>query len=185
MTSETRIDTLVLEEFELRRADLDGSVARIVASSHRGREPAIPLLTDIEERRSVATVRAFQLGESNGLDADEHAALDPFVSVWHAPRRYRPRITERSQSPPTYYRLAVTESGINDGSELLRPTTAGVTAGGNASEVGLLWIGEPVGTHAGLLILLGNRDGLDRTHGSQWPLPLSRQLGVRIYDSRT
>jgi hypothetical protein len=185
MSNEARIDTLVLEEFELRRPDLDGSVARIVGSSHRGREPAIPLLTDIEQRRSVATVRAFRRGESHGPDADEHAALDPFVSVWHPPRHYRPRITERSQNAPTYYRLAVTESGINDGAELLSPTTADATRSGTASAVGLLWIGQPVGTHAGLLILLGNRDREDRPDALEWPLPLSRQLGVRIYDSRT
>jgi hypothetical protein len=185
MTNEARIDRLVLEEFELRRADLDGSVARIVATSHHGREPAIPLLTDIEERRSVATVRAFHEGEPTGPDAAEHAALDPFVSVWQPPRHYRPRITERSQSPPSHYRLAVTESGINDGSELLSRTTADATAAGAPSAVGLLWIGQPVGTHAGLLILLGNRDDQGRPDAVEWPLPLSRRLGVRIYDSGT
>lgn len=184
MTNEERIDTLVLEEFELHRADLDGSVARLVASSHRGRGPAIPLLTDIEQRRSVATVRAFHEGEPTGPDAAEHAALDPYVSVWQPPRYYRPRMTERSQSPPTHYRLAVTESGINDGSESLSPTTAGATATVTPSAVGLLWIGAPVGTYAGLLILLGDRDDQGRPD-AEWPRPLSHQLGVRIYDSQT
>ena len=49
---------------------------------------------------------------------------------------------------------------------------------------GLLWIGSPVGTHAGLLVLLGGRDDQPRPDAADWPLPMSRALGVRIYDNR-
>lgn len=179
------IDRLVLQEFHLRSADVDGTVARIVASSHHGREPAIPLLTSIDHPRAVATVRAFHEGEPTGPDVTERAALDPYVQEWQIPKHYRPRISERSQSPPSHYRLAVTESGINDtdsGSPSARP--ADTTREGTSSALGLLWIGSPVGTYAGLLVLLGNRDERAPPNGIDWPLPLSRQLGVRIYDSR-
>ena len=49
--------------------------------------------------------------------------------------------------------------------------------------LGLLWIGSPIGTHAGLLILVGGADEASAGHDRDgWPLPLSRYLGVRIYE---
>src|SRR5437016_14671139 len=110
------IQLLVLEEFRLHAADLDGAAARIVAASPRGIAPAIPLLTSIEDRRDVATLRALHAGEMSETDTVERADLDHLVSSWAAPKHYGPRVTERSQSPPSSFRLAVTESGINAGS---------------------------------------------------------------------
>jgi hypothetical protein len=46
-----------------------------------------------------------------------------------------------------------------------------------------VWIGAPVGTYAGLLILLGNYEDPAQRHPFGWPLPLSRELGVRIYEN--
>src|SRR2546429_6061545 len=106
------IQLLVLEEFRLHTADLDGAAARIVAATPPGIEPAIPLLTSIEDRRDVATLRALHTGEGTEADAVERAGLDHLVSSWAAPKHYGPRVTERSQSPPSSFRLAVTESGI-------------------------------------------------------------------------
>lgn len=180
------IRVLVLEEFRLRVADLDGAVARIVAASPHGIEPAIPLLTSIDDRRDVAMLRAVHAGESTESDAAQHAALDPLVSSWGQPKHYGPRITERSQSPPSSFRLAVTESGINDGG--ISPVTLGEASVGDGTTsraVGLVWIGAPVGTHAGLLVLLGGYEDpvAVRADPSGWPLPLSRDLGVRIYET--
>jgi hypothetical protein len=179
------IELLVLEEFRLRVADLDGAAARIVAASKHGVEPLIPLLTSIDDRRDVAMLRALHAGERNEVDALQHAALDPLVSSWAAPRHYIPRITERSQTPASSFRLAVTESGINGGAP---PVTLGRGSGGNGTtnrSVGLLWIGAPVGTHAGLLLLLGSHEDRQPIEGDAlgWPLPLSRDLGVRIYET--
>lgn len=181
------IRVLVLEEFRLRAADVDGAAARIVAASPHGAEPIIPLLTSIDDRRDVATLRAVHTGESDATNAVQRATLDPLVSSWEPPKHYRPRITERSQSPPSSFRLAVTESGINDGGE--PPVTLGNAPvdGTTSHAVGLVWIGAPVGTHAGLLVLLGGYDdplAADRADPSGWPLPLSRDLGVRIYENR-
>ena len=177
------IQLLVLEEFRLHAADLDGAAARIVAASPRGIEPAIPLLTSIEDRRDVATLRALHASERSETDAVQHAALEPFVSSWAAPKHYLPRIAEHSQSPPSSFRMAVTESGISTSGLPAKKTvqqSRGNEAPGQA--VGLVWIGAPVGTHAGLLVLLGSYEPSGRD-SSGWPLPLSRDLGVRIYES--
>ena len=187
MSTADPIRLFVLEEFRLRAADLDGAAARIVAASAGGIEPAIPLLTSIDDRRDVATLRAVHAGEPTGADAAQHAALDPLVSRWAAPKHYGPRITGHSQNPPSRFRLAVTESGINTGR--VAPVTLGEEPAGDGSTsraVGLVWIGAPVGTHAGLLVLLGSYDepGAVGRDPSGWPLPLSRDLGVRIYEYR-
>jgi len=179
------IRLLVLEEFRLRDPDVDGAAARIVAASPRGIEPVIPLLTSIEDRRDVATLRALHDGESTESDAVQHAALDPLVSSWAVPKIYDPRITESSQSRPSSFRLAVTESGINAGG--VSPVTLGQEPAGEETTsraVGLLWIGAPVGTHGGLLVLLGSYDpAAVGSNRADWPLPLSRDLGVRIYEN--
>src|SRR5437879_12466142 len=115
MATENPICVLILEEFRLRTADADGAAARIVAESPRGIEPAIPLLTSIEDRRDVAMLRALHAGESTDRDAAQHAALDPFVSSWAVPKHYGPRLTEHSQRAPSSFRLGVPDSGINAG----------------------------------------------------------------------
>jgi hypothetical protein len=184
MSTDDPIELLVLEEFQLSTGDAHGAVMRIIERSHCGSEPRMPLLTSIDDRTNVAVLRGLHAGESSEPDAAEHAALDEFVSSWQVPKHYGPTITERSEIPPTYYRLAVTESGINDQDQ------AATIGGGSRldatfTDIGLLWIGRPVGTDAGLLVLLGGHGDANaamREHG--WPLPLSRRLGVRVYESR-
>jgi hypothetical protein len=187
MSIDNPIRVFVLEEFRLRAADLDGAAARIVAESPHGVEPVIPLLTSVEDRRDVATLRALHAGESTESDAAQHAALDPLVSSWAVPKHYGPRITEHSQSPSSSFRLAVTESGINAGGAPRLPLPEGSVEDETTSRaIGLLWIGAPVGTHAGLLVLLGSYGDDPRAVGGDplgWPLPLSRDLGVRIYEN--
>lgn len=187
MSTANPIQLLVLEEFRLRVEDFDGAVAQMVAASPHGIEPAIPLLTSIEDRRDVAMLRAVHAGEPTEADAAQHAALDPLVSSWGVPKLYGPRITAQSKSPPSSFRLAVTESGINDAG--VSPVTLrdGAAADETTSRaVGMVWIGAPVGTHAGLLVLLGSYEEDPpgaRDQPSGWPLPLSRDLGVRIYEN--
>jgi hypothetical protein len=184
MSTDNPIRVLVLEEFRLRVADVDGAAARIVADTPGGIEPTIPLLTSIDDRRDVATIRALHAEESTESNTLQHAALDPLVAKWAAPKHYGARMAEHSQSPPSSFRLAVTESGINTGG----PTAVGPpSAGGETTSrpVGLVWIGAPVGTHAGLLILVGNYEAAPTAEEGQlgWPLPMSRDLGVRIYEN--
>jgi hypothetical protein len=179
-----RISTLVLQEFRLHAADSAGEAARIIAAFSEGIEPAVPLLTSIEDDRDVAIVRGLHAGEPREGDPRQRAALDPLVASWQPLKHYGPRITERAETPPNYYRLAVTESGINLDFEPPEAVPHG-PVDGTTRQVGLLWIGRPIGTYAGLLTLVGSDDGdTQRPEALEWPLPISRSLGVRIYESQ-
>lgn len=184
MTSTTPINALVLQEFRLHAADSAGEVARIVAAFPRGIEPAVPLLTSIDDGRDVAIVRGLHAGEQTGADPMERAALDTLVATWQPVRWYGPRIAERSESPTTYYRMAVTESGINNAQTQPEAVPRAAADSSRSTRVGLLWIGSPTGTYAGLLTLLGTDNRAARGSDPREWLPLSRSLGVRIYESR-
>ena len=181
MTTDDPIEMIVLQEFRLRVADSDGAVARLVASSQPVGPDAIPLLTSIADHRDVATIRAQRA--SDPPNTDERAALGGFVARWDEPKHYLPRIAEGAQSPTAHYRLAVTESGINDTGPPDRAERA-TPGDGTAVPLGLIWIGRPVGSYAGLLVLLGHARDVDRAGrtAGQWPLSLSADLGVRIYE---
>ena len=191
MASTTPLNALVLQEFRLHAPDTAGEAARIVAAFPPGVEPAVPLLTSIDDDRDVAIVRGLHAGEQTEADPVQRAALDPLVATWQPVRRYGPRIAERSETPSTYYRMAVTESGINNvkladsphGVDQA-PVAEDLTPRSTSKPVGLLWIGQPVGTHAGLLTLLGSDDPEARRSEPRDWLPLSRSLGVRIYESQ-
>jgi hypothetical protein len=182
-----RIDTFVLQEFRLHAAEGAHDAARIVSAFSKGRENAVPLMTSIDDLRDVATVRALHPGETADGDPDERAALEPLVASWRPSKKYGPRIAEHAVSPPTYYRLAVTESGINNADPDPDATVPRqLNDASSSAQLGLLWIGLPLGTHAGLLTLVGsNGDGhAMRPDPRVWPLPFSRPLGVRIYETR-
>lgn len=178
-------DTFLLREFRLATIDTDGAVARIVAATPGECEPAVPLLTSIDDRRDVATIERAPDGGGICAADERHALLDPFVVSWGPVKEYVPRIAERSKSAATHYRLAVTESGINDE----KHETSDAAANGARRESGvsldLLWIGQPLASYAGLLVLLGDRAEPPRkpSDRADWPLLMSRRLGVRIYDS--
>ena len=188
MTIDTRINALVVQEFRLHSADTAGDAAGIVAAFSRGVGPTVPLLTSIDDNRDVATVRALHSGDVLEDDPAERVALGPLVASWQPRRHYGPRITERSESPPSYYRLAVTESGINNASsEALAAEPRDPVDVGGATPLGLLWIGLPLGTHAGLMLLVGDHDNPAGAMFAprDWPLQFSRALGVRIYESQS
>lgn len=185
MAPADRAEVLVLDEFRLRAADTDGAAAAMVSAASRHIRDPVPLLTSVDDPRDVATLRTVIAGapDSDGPRGD--TALGPLVATWQPVKRYRARIAARSQgAPSSSFRLAVTESGIND--EQVAPPGAWVGAPTGGEPIALLVIGVPEGTHAGLLVLVGRDDakplanGRDRTG---WPLPLSRDLGVRVYES--
>jgi hypothetical protein len=186
MTTVDRREILVLDEFRLRAADTDGAVAaRVSATSGDTRDP-VPLLTSIDDPCDVAALRTVSTGSTVGDGPRGDAALEQLVATWRPLRRYLPRLAVRAPGlPPSSYRLAVTESGIND-ERVASPSPRGdeSTPG---EPISLLVIGAPEGTHAGLLVLVGRDEpealAGDRDHTS-WPLPLSRDLGVRVYQSK-
>jgi len=59
------INAFVLQEFRLHTATSAAEVARIVATFSGGIEPAVPLLTSIDDHRDVATVRGLHPGETS------------------------------------------------------------------------------------------------------------------------
>lgn len=170
---------LVLQEFRLTSVDSIEAVGRIIEQA----SPTVPLLTSIDDPRDVATVRRVD-GADLPEALEDRVALAPFVSAWKPARRYALRVLENALAPPDYYRMAVTESGINDRdrSDTERSSKAGP---GKGDPIGLLWIADPVGTYAGLLIVIGHYGREPFPVGpefSDWPLALSHDLGVRIYE---
>lgn len=173
----------VLEEFRLAdgtsRAEADGILA---AADPEG----VPLLTSIADDRDVASVRFIPSTDPAASDPVDRASLGDLVAGWRSSRSYRTRIAESSLVPPAQYHLAVTESGINEDHRSLSvaPRRSAVPEPAAPTPAALLWIGAPVGTHAGLLVLVGEdgRSGIEPD--SAWPQPLSDQLGVRIYRGR-
>jgi hypothetical protein len=185
MKTVDRTEVLVLDEFRLRAADTDGAAAAMISAASKDSRDPVPLLTSIDDPRDVAMLRTVNTGapDSDGPRGD--AALEQLVATWHPVRRYLPRVAARSHAiPSSSFRLAVTESGIND--EPVAPAGRWVGGPTPGEPISLLLIGVPEGTHAGLLVLVGRDDpqplagDRDRT---SWPLPLSRDLGVRVYES--
>lgn len=181
VTLDDRIDVLEVQEFRLHAADTSGAAARIVAEFTRGIEPSVPLLTSIDDGRDVATVRGLHAGEATEGQASQRDMLDGLVESWRPAKHYAPRIAERSGAQPSHFRLALTESGINNSEAAIAMTPRDATV--TAAPLGLLWIGNPVDTYAGLMVLLGGMDETMRPEVREWPLLLGRSLGVRIYES--
>lgn len=185
MTLGDDTEIFVLDEFRLRVADTDGSAAALVLAGAGGTLDPVPLLTSIDDACDVASLRAVRAGAPEGEGPRSDAALGRLVASWGPVKRYVSRIAARIDgAPATSFRLAVTESGIND--EVVAPPArwAGQPAAGDP--VALLLIGVPVGTHAGLLVMVGREAAqpvaADRPRVGP-PPPLARELGVRVYEA--
>ena len=182
------INEFVVREFRLHAAEGADQAARIVATFPVGLEPSVPLLRSIDDERDVAIVGALHVGEQLN-EREQRAALGSLVASWRPVKRYGPRISESTESPPSSYRLAVTESGINDQTDQTdQPAVARREVTGPdapTTHVGLMWVGAPLESYAGLMVLLGSDDdqNADRPDAREWPLALSRQLQVRIYET--
>jgi hypothetical protein len=195
------INEFVVREFRLHAAEGADQAARIVATFPVGLEPSVPLLRSIDDERDVAIVGALHVGEQLN-EREQRAALGSLVASWRPVKRYGPRISESTESAPSSYRLAVTESGINDQTDPPDPpdqtdqtdepavarremTWPTGPAAAPTTHVGLMWVGAPLESYAGLMVLLGSDDdqNADRPDARDWPLTLSRQLQVRIYET--
>lgn len=182
MTVHPAADRLVLEEFRLSDGVTYADADRTLAA---GDPTGVPLLTSIADDRDVASVRCLPARSAPAGDTIDHSAFGTLVSRWGAVHTYRPRITESSMIRPTSYRLAVTESGINDRGPTLvgPPPPNGGAAAEQTTPLGLLWVGAPQSSHAGLLVVIGDGERAAAADAA-WPLSLSESLGVRIYRGR-
>lgn len=178
-------EIFVLDEFRLRTPDTDGATAALVRAGGFGESlDPIPLLTSIDDARDVANVRTVLVGEPEGIGPRGDVALGPLVSGWKPVKRFVSRVAARTEGAPvTSFRLAVTESGIND--EIVSPPARWPGQPAASDPVSMLLIGVPVGTHAGLLVLVG-RDAAQAAAlrpPSGPPAPLASELGVRVYEA--
>lgn len=173
-------DRFVLQEFRLADDASHEAAARILRSSD---ERGVPLLTSISDHRDVAFVRCVPSHTPTREDPIDRARLEGLVSRWQDHRTYRPSVSESSLRPATGYSLAVTESGLNGGERPLRDGPGRPAASGTppSDRIALLWIGTPVDSFAGLLVLVGRDDERAEAQDPDWPLPFSEQLGVRVY----
>lgn len=156
-------------------------------------EQVLPLLVSIDDHRDVACLSRSPLPPAAGDQAGARilAALAPEAESSGPPRYYRERASSGEREGQGYFRMAVTESGLNDrGGGVSDPAAAAPDAHfppgtHDSSGEGLLWIGTPVASGAGLLILTGHHDASAYAEGDPavWPLGTSRALGVRIYES--
>lgn len=193
---------------ELRLASGDGAARaraaeRLASIPQRRGEQVLPLLVSIDDRRDVACVRHVRElpGAGDEAGAGIRAALRAEPGSGRPPRVYaeRARLGGR-QGTHSYFRMAVTESGANERSPAdtapPEPGAEGTHDAGppdarpsdawrwDALEAELLWIGNPIASGTGLLVVTGQHDaGAYDECGPAWPLPLSRELEVRIYES--
>lgn len=195
-----RLGFFILHELRLSASDVTTRrrAAKCLADLPEARdEQLLPLFVSIDDRRDVACLRRVRTlpRDDDRDDAGKrlHEALTPEAEVFGPPRYYKERtamVGERAVQ--SYYRMAVTESGINEqaAAGMLADGPARARDGqappgpGAATAAGLLWIGTPVASAAGLLVITGHQDATDYSDSDPtvWPLPTSRQLGVRIYE---
>lgn len=182
---------------ELRLGNPDLATRLLAAAQLAGMTPAddeqvLPMLVSLDDRRDVACVRRVRALPGVGDDAGERiqGALHPKPESSGPPRYYSERALAGDRALNSYFRMAVTESGTNDeantGAELpAPPRSVPLPRPREAAEAGLLWIGTPVSSEAGLLVVTGHHDASAYGEADRggWPLPTSRELGVRIYES--
>lgn len=188
----------VLHELRLATGDLATrlrAAARLAGMPTARGERVLPLLVSIDDQRDVACLRrVHELPAGDDAGARIRDAVAPQSEDRAPPRYYNERAALFSEEgAQTYYRMAVTESGTNDTAVAAsapppeRPS--GVPAAAPPHDVttegALLWIGTPVASETGLVVITGHHDaGAYATMDPQeWPLATSRELGVRIYES--
>ncbi len=168
------------------------AAARLAEMPHAQDEEVLPMLVSIDDHRDVACVRRVGVLPGSGDEAGTRIrhALTPETQSGGPPRYYKERAAVASEGGVrSYYRMAVTESGINE--EAAANTLADAPGDApappqqdDATGASLLWIGTPVASAAGLLVITGHHDATayGGSDPAAWPLPTSRQLGVRIYE---
>lgn len=169
------------------------AAAQLAGMPREAGEQVLPLLVSIDDHRDVACLSRSPMPPEAGdrAGARIQAALVPEAESSGPPRYYRERASAGEREGQGYFRMAVTESGLNGrGAGVADPAapehdTPAPPRTHDSSGEGLLWIGTPVASGAGLLILTGHHDASAYAEGDPavWPLGTSRALGVRIYES--
>jgi hypothetical protein len=186
----------VLHELRLTTGDDSArlrAAARLADMPQAADEQVLPMLVSIDDHRDVACVRRVRVLPEVGDDAGVRiqTALAPEPAGSEPPRYYRERAAVSGEhGVRSYYRMAVTESGTNGQSRTTpdRPAPRSVPPLPQPPDdavAEMLWIGAPVASGTGLLVITGHRNATAYVDGDprDWPLSTSRDLGVRIYES--
>ncbi len=180
------ISGFTVHEFRLHD-DVDRATAQERLGGVDGADVTVPLMTRIDDVRSFALVRAHHPGGSAAEDREDRevrAAIDRIGDGVRS-RDFRARVALATPDAGAHFRLAVTEFGRNDAAPSAPDTW--VAADGvdrPDADSQLLWIGITADSQQGLFVLVGHdveepRRSDEANRG--WPLPLSSDLGVRIY----
>lgn len=175
-----------IDEFAMRSASARVAADRAIDAHIDARE-RIPLLVAIDDPMRAVLLRTSRGKSRDGVDDALLAALTALGEA-RPPRRFVRRLALGEPADASYFRLAVTAFGRRDrgglgGEPSGAPSGQRDPFGGGTT---LLWIGVPPASPSGLMVLVGQaRPAGSATAGAPtaWPLPLSADLGVRIYAS--
>jgi len=177
------ISGFTVHEFRLHD-DIDRATAQEQLGSLDGADPSVPLLIRIDDVRSLALVRAHHLGDSASEDGEVRAVIDGIGDGLRS-RDFRARVALAAPEAGAHFRLAMTDFGRNDAAPSAADTWVAADDDDRPdADSQLLWIGVTADSTRGLFVLVGHdveEQGRSDGGASRWPLPLSADLGVRIY----
>ena len=180
---EDAVAGFALYEFRLRSL-ADRATAQQLLTDAGLDERSVPLLSRVDDPCSLAVIHAYDAPGRSDTESELLAAIGG-ISNGLRSHHFRARLAIETPDAASHFRLAVTESGRND---LPASGTEHWVAAGHRdrsdADSQLLWIGAPMDSSHGLLVLVGHEleEAFDAGRESaSWPLPLSTDLGVRIY----
>ncbi|GAC1698538.1 MAG: hypothetical protein NVS9B6_08820 [Candidatus Limnocylindrales bacterium] len=146
--------------------------------------PSIPLMSRIDDDRALALVRAHRSENGATVDQEVREIIDRMGADLRS-REFSARVALAEPGAGAHFRLAMTEFGRNDATPNATETwVAADDADRPDADSQLLWIGVTTDSTEGLFVLVGHdveEQGTPAGATPRWPLPLSSEMGVRIY----
>jgi len=177
------ITGFALYEFRLRNL-ADRAMAQQMLTDAGLDDRSVPVLTRVDDPDSRAVICAYAAPDRSDSERELLAVIDGISSGARC-HYFRSRLAIAAPDAASHFRLAVTESGRNNASASgTEPWVAADHRDRSDADSRLLWIGMPMDSSRGLLVLVGHEldDAFDAgRETASWPLPLSADLGVRIY----
>lgn len=177
------ISGFTVYEFRLHDSVDHPTAQRRLAHLDSGTGP-VPLLRRIDDARALALVQARRTREADGIERETRTAIDR-VGAGLRTQDFRVRVALAAEDPGSHFRLALTDSGRNDRApSAADPWITADVRDRPEADSQLLWIGVTANSAQGLFVLVGHDAEEPGEAGGThpgWPLPLSSELGVRIY----
>ena len=177
------ISGFTVHEFRLHD-DVDRVTAQACVTHLGPDDVSVPLLARIDDARSLALVSVRHAGDGDGATGEVRAAIGGIGDGLRS-REFRARVALAAPDAGFHFRLALTEVGRNDAAPSATDTWVAAADGDRPdADSQLLWIGVTADSTQGLFVLVGHdveEPGRSGVADVGWPLPLSSDLGVRIY----